>query len=601
MLTKDKKNLEVAWYLAWQIDDVDRFLKSVRTVPDASARLEDLSASILAAELGGKDLSDLVKVGETTALGPLMDQVTRLAAQQAGSEYGIKLVDCRLRRLNYPEEVRSAVFEQIRSERRRVAATTRAEGESQARIIRSAADLERARTLADAEADATRTIGEGEAEATRVANAAHSKNPAFYEFLKTLETYRSALDRRTTLVLSADSPFLRLLTAGPAPARTRPALSSRHRRDGRSAMKKLAWLALAIGVFVYLATGFAVIQQDEEGVERRFGAVVARPSCPGLHWTLPWGLGRIDRVKTGQTRSVSVGAQSLQAAPLTRTPNPETDDFLTGDLNLATAQAIVQYHVTDPALYLFSATSADRALVLAAETSLTRALAEQGIDDVLTVGRAEIADRVRSMVQSEADSEKLGVSILAVRLGRVAPPVPVAPAFADAARARSDKRQVITSAEEYRDRLRSEARSQAQEITDRAQAQHDQALASARGEADRFLKVLSAATADLPATSQRLYLDMLTELLPRFQRKVVVAPGQDLDISLFADSESSNPDPAPTSAFLPEASPDDPPRPQGRGRRRGLAHHARPPLFRPQTRPFRARSRRLVKLVRPGA
>ena len=66
MLTKDKKNLEVAWYLAWRIANVDRFLRSVRTLPDASARLEDLAASILAAELGGKDLSDLVKVGETS-------------------------------------------------------------------------------------------------------------------------------------------------------------------------------------------------------------------------------------------------------------------------------------------------------------------------------------------------------------------------------------------------------------------------------------------------------------------------------------------------------------------------------------------------------
>lgn len=303
-------------------------------------------------------------------------------------------------------------------------------------------------------------------------------------------------------------------------------------------MKKFAAFALVLGLFVYLTTGLAVIQQDEEGVERRFGAVQPNPLPPGLHWALPWGLGRIDRVKTGQTRSVSVGAQSLQSAPLTRSPNPETDDFLTGDLNLATAQAIVQYRVTDPALFLFSAISADRALMLAAESALTRALAERGIDDVLTVGRAEIADRVRSMVQGEADSEKLGVSILAVRLGRVAPPVPVAPAFADAARARSDKRQLVTSAEEYRDRTRSESRGQAQEILDQAQAQHDQSLASARGEADRFSKVLAAASADLPATRQRLYLEMLIELLPRFQRKVVVAPGQDLDVSLFADSES---------------------------------------------------------------
>ena len=152
------------------------------------------------------------------------------------------------------------------------------------------------------------------------------------------------------------------------------------------------------------------------------------------------------------------------------------------------------------------------------------------------------------MVQTEADAEELGVSILAVRLGRVAPPVPVAPAFADAARARSDKRQVITSAEEYRDRARSEARGQAREILDLAQAQHDQTLASARGEADRFLDVLSAATDDLPATRQRLYLDMLSELLPRFQHKLVVAPGQDLDVSLFADSETPSPDSGPVPA-----------------------------------------------------
>jgi modulator of FtsH protease HflC len=120
----------------------------------------------------------------------------------------------RLRRLNYPEEVRSSVFEQIRSERQRVAAATRAEGESQARTIRSAADLERARTLAEAEADAARVVGEGEAEAARIANEAHAVDPQFYQFLKTLETYRAALDNRTTLVLSAESAFLKLLTQG---------------------------------------------------------------------------------------------------------------------------------------------------------------------------------------------------------------------------------------------------------------------------------------------------------------------------------------------------------------------------------------------------
>jgi membrane protease subunit HflC len=214
MLTRDKKNLEVAWYVGWRIVDVERFLTTVRTPADASARLEDMVASVLAAELGGRDLAELVRVGEGSALGPLMEGVTGRIADQARREYGLAVLDVRLRRLNYPAEVREAVFEQIRSERRRVAAATRAEGESQARAIRSAADRERSRTVAEAEGDAARLVGEGEATATRIANEAHAADPAFYQFLKTLDTYRSALDGRTTLVLSAESAFLKLLTQG---------------------------------------------------------------------------------------------------------------------------------------------------------------------------------------------------------------------------------------------------------------------------------------------------------------------------------------------------------------------------------------------------
>ena len=214
MLTKDKKNIEVAWYVGWKINDVEQFLKAVRTLADASARLEDMAASVIAAELGSHELADLVKVGDDPALVEMMQAVSRRIAEQAGREYGIEVVDARLRRLNYPEEVRAAVFEQIRSERKRVAAATRAQGESQARQIRSTADRDRAQLVAKAEADAARAIGEGEAEAARIANEAHAVDPAFYQFLKTLETYKAALDKRTTLVLSADSPFLKLLTQG---------------------------------------------------------------------------------------------------------------------------------------------------------------------------------------------------------------------------------------------------------------------------------------------------------------------------------------------------------------------------------------------------
>ena len=306
-------------------------------------------------------------------------------------------------------------------------------------------------------------------------------------------------------------------------------------------------IGLGLGLAAYLATGVAVVQQDELGVVRRFGAVLREPWEPGLHWGLPWGIDRVERIKTGQTRTLTVGARDPQSAPLAQAPNPETDDFLTGDLNLVSAQAIVQYRVLDPVAFLFAARSVDATLSAIAESALTRALAGRSVDDVLTTGRAEVADRMLRAIQDRSDLQGLGVSIRAVRLGRVAPPVPVAPAFADAARARSDRRQVVTQAEEYRDRARADARGQSREIADRAAAQFDRSVQGARGEADRFSKVLAESSKDLPATRRRLYLEALAELLPRFARKVVVAPGQDLDISLFTEggprAGSSSPSP----------------------------------------------------------
>src|SRR5262249_48781380 len=155
-----------------------------------------------------------------------------------------------------------------------------------------------------------------------------------------------------------------------------------------------------------LATGLTVVQQDELGVVRRFGAVLRDPASgrhvnwePGLHWGLPWGIDQIERIKTGQTRTLTVGARDPQAAPLASAPNPETDDFLTGDLNLVTAQAIVQYRVLDPVAFLFATRAVETTLAAVSESALTRALAARSIDDILTTGRAEVADKMVRLIQ----------------------------------------------------------------------------------------------------------------------------------------------------------------------------------------------------------
>lgn len=291
--------------------------------------------------------------------------------------------------------------------------------------------------------------------------------------------------------------------------------------------------ALALAAAAYAATGVTSVAPDEQGVVRRFGAARAEPYLPGLHWGLPWGLERVDKLKTEQARTLTVGARDLQSAPLSRAPDPASDDFLTGDLNLVTVQALVQFRVSDPVKYLYDARSADAALAALAESALTDALARRPIDDALTTGRAEIAERLRVDLQGLADARGLGVSVRAVRLGRVAPPAPVAPAFADAARARSDKRQVVTKAEEYHDRLVADTKGQVRETADRASGRHDTLVQAARGEADRFTRLLAEVRKNPRSGRQRLYLEALAEVLPRLTRKVIVAPGQDVDLGVF--------------------------------------------------------------------
>ena len=343
MLTKDKKNLEVAWYVSWKIADVERFLNSVRTMPDASARLEDMAASVLAAELGGHDLAALVQgrrdLGARTRW---MQAVTARIGEQAGKEYGLTVVDVRLRRLNYPEEVRSAVFEQIRSERQRVAAATRAEGESQARTIRSAADRERA---------ARDRRGRGRRRPARSAKA--RPRPPGSPTTRTPPTPRSTSSSRPSKPTARPStrrrrsssrptaPSCGCLTQGmpeppappPSPAERPTSRRSEPRRRRRLASRgEISHEALdaaaarrrSSACSRYLATGLmAVLSRTRSGVVRRFGAVLREPWGPGLHWGLPWGLDRVDRIKPGQTRTLTVGApRPRRRRPLARRPTP---------------------------------------------------------------------------------------------------------------------------------------------------------------------------------------------------------------------------------------------------------------------------------------
>lgn len=223
VITADKKNLEVASVLVWQVSDPLRFLQSAGTLEAAGSRLEERAAASLAAALGRTALDAVVSTDpEAAGLEALTDQVRVEVARDAERELGVKLIDVQIRRFGHPLEVRPAVFGLIRSERQQVAETLRAEGEAAYLTITSAADRRRDETLALAEAEASKVRGHAEAEATRILNASQSRDPAFADFLRALEAYRSLVDGQSTVVLSTESPLLKLLTEGPPAELLRP-------------------------------------------------------------------------------------------------------------------------------------------------------------------------------------------------------------------------------------------------------------------------------------------------------------------------------------------------------------------------------------------
>jgi len=209
-LTNDKKNIVADAYVAWRISDATRFLETVGDRAGAEVRMADIVASELGAVLGQYPLSALISSdAENMKVGEIMQRVTDGCSSTAATDFGIDVADVRLKRLAFPEQNKQSVFDRMRAERERQAMKYRSEGEEEAIKIRAEAEKERREILAAAYREAEGIRGEGDADAMRIYGRAHSADPEFYNFLRTLESYQRFLDENTTVILSSDSDLLR--------------------------------------------------------------------------------------------------------------------------------------------------------------------------------------------------------------------------------------------------------------------------------------------------------------------------------------------------------------------------------------------------------
>jgi membrane protease subunit HflC len=229
--TKDKRFIWVDTYARWKITDPLLFFQRLRDERGAQTRLDDILDGETRNAIAKHDLVELIRLSNREVIGGELDEdetplipiqfgrnVIReevlTAAQSRTADLGIEILDVQFKRINYVEEVRRKVYERMIAERRRIADRFRSEGEGEASRIRGEKDRELKRIQSGAYREAREIIGNADAIATNVYAAAYDRSAdtrLFYEFLKTMEIYETALDAETSLIMSTEGEFYKFL------------------------------------------------------------------------------------------------------------------------------------------------------------------------------------------------------------------------------------------------------------------------------------------------------------------------------------------------------------------------------------------------------
>ncbi len=206
IITKDKKTMLIDNYTMWRIQDPLLFLQTLRTEPAGISRLDDIVKSELRVELGTHKLIDVV----TKTREEIMAKVTT-EANLKSVQYGIEVLDVRIKRADLPGDNAQKVFGRMRSERERIAKKYRSEGAEEATKIRAGTDKEKVILVAEAYKKEQEIRGNGDARATKIYADAFNRDREFYAFMRSMEAYKNSLKTDTTVILSEKSDFLKYL------------------------------------------------------------------------------------------------------------------------------------------------------------------------------------------------------------------------------------------------------------------------------------------------------------------------------------------------------------------------------------------------------
>ncbi len=314
-------------------------------------------------------------------------------------------------------------------------------------------------------------------------------------------------------------------SAGPPAREQPPPASAVPRYRGR--------MVIGATYVLWLLTGIYLIPADEQAVVTVFGAVSEERVMPGIHYTWPYPIGQVYKLKVRQLQRTVIGGDPADAV-LGRV-EPLRSQFLTGDQNIINVRTVAQYSVATPADYLFRADDVARAVEVAVETELGRQIASRVVDDVLTTEKVAIQETVRQRAQQLIDGYGLGVVLSTVNIEQISPPPEAADAFRDVASARADSARIVNEAEGYANDIIPRARGEARQLIEASLAYKERKTNEAEGDASRFTQLAAEYERNREVTRNRLYIETLEEILPRLKKTIVDGQGN-LDLTIVRRS-----------------------------------------------------------------
>jgi modulator of FtsH protease HflK len=288
----------------------------------------------------------------------------------------------------------------------------------------------------------------------------------------------------------------------------------------------LRWVLAVAAFLLLLLTGYYQVEPDEVGVVQRFGRFV-RTSDPGPHLKLPFGVETVTKVPVQRTlkmefgfRTTSPGIKSTYAAP-----SPETTGesvMLTGDLNVAVVEWIVQYRIKDPKKFLFDVREVPRTFRSMSEAAMRQVVGDHSVDEVLTIGRETVARQAKEELQRLCDRYGIGIVVQQLILQDVNPPDPVRPAFNEVNQAIQEKERSINEAWADYNKEVPRAKGEADQAVRAAEGYALERVNKSEGDARRFDAFYEEYKKAPAVTRKRIYLEAMAQLLPKLGRKLVL-------------------------------------------------------------------------------